>query len=175
MVVVMPAGHTGPFNFGAPRPPTDEFVADFVGDVLPYAESHYRVRADRAHRALAGLSMGGGHTLAIAAAHLERFAYLGVFSSGVFGITGRGPGAGLPGPSFEEQHRAVLDDPKAKKGLELFWFATGKDDFVVETSRATVEMLKKHGFDVVYKETAGGHTWANWRDYLAEFAPQLFR
>jgi enterochelin esterase family protein len=175
MVVVMPAGHTGPFNFGAPRPPTDEFVADFVGDVMPYAESHYRVRADRAHRALAGLSMGGGHTLAIAAAHLEKFAHLGVFSSGVFGITGRGPGSGAPGPSFEEQHRAVLDDAAKKKGLRLLWFATGKDDFLVETSRATVEMLKKHGFDVVYKETAGGHTWANWRDHLAEFAPQLFR
>ena len=51
----------------------------------------------------------------------------------------------------------------------------GVGDFLVETSRATVEMLKKHGFDVVYKETSGGHTWANWRDYLAEFAPQLFR
>lgn len=175
MVVVMPAGHTGPFTFGAPRPPTDEFVADFTGDVLPYAESHYRVRADRAHRALAGLSMGGGHTLAIAGAHLEQFGYLGVFSSGVFGITGRGPGSGPPGPSFEEQHRAALDDAAKKKGLRLFWFATGKDDFLVETSRATVEMLKKHGFDVVYKETGGGHTWANWRDYLAEFAPQLFR
>jgi enterochelin esterase-like enzyme len=93
----------------------------------------------------------------------------------VFGITGPGPGGGAPGPSFEEQHRAVLDDAKMKKGLDLFWFATGKDDFLVQTSRATVEMLKKHGFTVVYKETAGGHTWANWRDYLHEFAPQLFR
>jgi enterochelin esterase-like enzyme len=175
MVVVMPAGHTGPMVFGAPRPATDEFVADFTGDVMPYAESHYRVRADRAHRAIAGLSMGGGQTLTIGMSHLDAFASLGVFSSGVFGITGRGPGAGAPGPSFEEQHRAALDDTKPKKGLKLFWFATGKDDFVVETSRATVEMLKKHGFDVVYKETSGGHTWANWRDYLAEFAPQLFR
>ena len=59
--------------------------------------------------------------------------------------------------------------------LEGIWFATGKDDFLVETSRATVAMFKKHGFDIVYKETAGGHTWINWRDYLHEFAPQLFR
>jgi enterochelin esterase-like enzyme len=174
MVVVMPAGHTGPFVFGGPRPSTDEFVADFMGDVMPYAESHYRVLADRAHRALAGLSMGGGQTLAIAASHLETFGYLGVFSSGVFGITGSGPGSGT-GPSFEEQHRAVLDDPAMKKGLELFWFATGKDDRLIETSRATVEMLKKHGFDVAYEETPGGHTWLNWRAYLVEFAPRLFR
>ena len=175
MVVVMPAGHTGPFAFGGPRPVTDDFVADFTGDVMPYAESHYRVRADRAHRAIAGLSMGGAQTLTIGMSHLDAFAYLGVFSSGVFGITGRGPGSGEPGPSFEEQHRAALDDARMKKGLQLFWFATGKDDFLVATSRATVEMLKKHGFDVVYKESAGAHTWANWRDYLAEFAPQLFR
>jgi enterochelin esterase family protein len=175
MVVVMPAGHTGPFSFGGPRPATDEFVADFTGDVMPHVESHYRVHADRAHRAIAGLSMGGGQTLTIGMSHLGDFAYLGVFSSGVFGITGRGPGAGEPGPSFEERHRAALDDARMKKGLRLFWFATGKDDFVVETSRATVEMLKKHGFDVVYEETAGGHTWLNWRDYLAAFAPQLFR
>jgi S-formylglutathione hydrolase FrmB len=67
--------------------------------------------------------------------------------------------------------RAVVRD----KGLKLVWFATGKDDFVVETSRATVAMLRKHGFDVACKETGGVHTWFNWREYLSEFAPLLFR
>jgi enterochelin esterase-like enzyme len=110
----------------------------------------------------------------IGASHLGTFAYVGVFSSGVFGITGSGPGSGGPGPSFEEQHRDVLDDAGKKKGLALVWFATGKDDFVLETSRATVEMLRKHGFDVVCKESPGGHTWINWRNYLDEFAPKLF-
>jgi len=110
--------------------------------------------------------------------HLDKFGYLGVFSSGVFGITGgnRGGATNAPaGPAFEEQHRRNLDDAKLKKGLKLFWFATGKEDFLVETSRATVAMFKKHGFDVVYKETEGAHTWINWREYLDEFAPQLFR
>jgi len=79
-----------------------------------------------------------------------------------------------PGPSFEEQHAKALDDPALKKGLKLVWFATGKDDFVLETSRATVAMLKKHGFEIVYKESAGAHTWTNWREYLSEFAPLLF-
>jgi enterochelin esterase family protein len=59
--------------------------------------------------------------------------------------------------------------------LRLVWFGIGKDDFLLQTARGTVGMLKKHRFDVVYKETAGGHTWLNWRDYLAEFAPQLFQ
>jgi enterochelin esterase-like enzyme len=175
MVVVMPAGHTGPFRFGGGRPAADEFAQDFLNDLLPYIEKHYRVLADRQHRAMAGLSMGGGQTLNIGIPHLDQFAYLGVFSSGVFGITGAGPGGAQPGPSFEEQNQAVLDDAKLKPGLKLLWFATGKDDFLVETSRATVAMLKKHQFDVVYQETDGAHTWINWRQYLNEFAPQLFR
>jgi enterochelin esterase-like enzyme len=175
MIVVMPAGHTGPFTPGGPRLSDDDFVADFWNDVLPYVETHYRVSADRAHRAIAGLSMGGGQTLTIGMTHLDAFAYLGVFSSGVFGITGSGPGSGGSGPGFEELHRAVLDDPALKKGLRLVWFATGKDDFLLATSRATVEMLRRHGFDVSFEESPGAHTWTNWRNYLVEFAPRLFR
>ena len=73
------------------------------------------------------------------------------------------------------QHKADLDNAELKKGLRLVWFGSGKDDFLVQTSNATVAMLKKHHFDVVSRESAGGHTWINWRDYLAEFAPLLFR
>ena len=175
MVVVMPAGHTGAFNFGGPRRAVDEFGEDFLTDVMPYIEKNYRVHTDRAHRAMAGLSMGGGQSLSIGIPHLEKFAYLGVFSSGIFGITGRGRGGKQPpGPSFEEQHQAILDDAELKDGLKLFWFATGKNDFLVETSRATVEMFKKHGFDVIYKETEGAHTWIVWREYLKEFSAKLF-
>jgi para-nitrobenzyl esterase len=177
MIVVMPAGHTGPFNFtpGAPRPSVDEFVADFKDDVVPYVERTYRVLTDRGDRAIAGLSMGGMQTLNIAVPDLAKYAYIGVFSSGLFGITGSGPFASRPGPSFEEQNAKTLDDPMLKKGLKLVWFATGKDDFVLETSQATVAMLRKHGFDVTFKESAGGHTWVNWREYLNELAPLLFR
>jgi enterochelin esterase-like enzyme len=176
MVVAMPAGHTGPFTFGGTRPPVDEFILDFENDILPYVEKNYRVIADREHRAMAGLSMGGGQTLNIAIRHLDRFAYLGVFSSGIFGITGRGGFPGAPsGPSWEEQHKEVLDNAELKKGLKLVWFATGKEDSLIETSRATVEMLKKHGFDVAFRESPGAHTWINWRNYLNEFAPRLFQ
>ena len=179
MIVVMPAGHTRPIvprAPGAPRPPADEFAKDFLEDIMPYVEHHYRVHTDRHSRAIAGLSMGGGQTLSIGIPHLDKFAYLGVFSSGVFGITGRGSNTNAPaGPSFEEQNKAYLDNSKLKKGLKLVWFATGKDDFLLATSRATVEMLKKHQFEVVYKETEGAHTWIVWRNYLNEFAPLLFR
>lgn len=173
MVVIMPHGHTGPFRSGGSL--SGEFEREFATDIMPQMEKRYRVKADRSQRAIAGLSMGGAHTLNIGIPHLEKFAYLGVYSSGVFGIAGGRGGTQQQGPGFEEKHKAILDDAKLKDGLKLFWFATGKDDFLVGTTRATVDMLKKHKFDVVYKETAGGHTWDNWRDYLAEFAPMLFR
>lgn len=60
-------------------------------------------------------------------------------------------------------------------GQDRSWFATGTDDFLIETSRATVAMLKSHGFDVTFKETTGGHTWVNWREYLREFSQSLFQ
>lgn len=168
MVVVMPHGHTGPFRFGTPF--TDEFEKEFLADILPLTEKRYRVRTDRNSRALAGLSMGGWHTLNIGVPHLEKFGYLGVYSSGVFSISGP-----RPSTEFEDKHRAILDDAKLKTDFKVFWFAIGKDDFLLETSRATVAMLKKHGFNVDSKETAGAHTWVEWREYLNEFAPLLFR
>jgi len=191
MVVVMPAGHTTQtMNFGgrgaggaSGRPLfDDDFVKDFVNEIMPYAESHYRIQADRAHRAIAGLSMGGGHALYIAIPHLDRFAYIGVFSSGLFGIAGGSPGrAGAPPPegpnpvtAWEEQNRANLDNPALKKDLKLFWFSTGKDDGLIATSKATVEFLKTHGFNATFEESPGAHTWINWRNYLDEFAPKLF-
>jgi enterochelin esterase family protein len=175
MVVVMPAGHTGPFSFGAPPPPSSDgrpnlganaFEEDFVKDVMPYVEKHYRVRADRNSRAIAGLSMGGAQTINLFVPHLEQFGYVGVFSSGLF----------LRNPAdWEKENQAKLADAGAKEGLKLLWLATGKDDFLIERTRETVGLFKKHGFNPVFKETAGGHTWINWRDYLNEFAPRLFR
>ena len=175
MIVVMPAGHTGPFQMGGPRLPIDEFVMDFNNDILPYVEQHYRVNRGRKYRAIAGLSMGGAHTLSIAIPNLDKFAYIGVYSSGVFGITGEGPGASAEGQSYEEQNMNNLEDKRLKKGLKLFWFSTGKDDFLIDTTRATVAMFRKHGFEVNYEESEGGHTWINWRNYLNEFTRLLFK
>jgi enterochelin esterase-like enzyme len=159
MVVVMPHGHTGPFTFGMQL--SGDFVPEFVSDIMPQMENRYRVYTDRQHRARAGLAMGGSHTLDIGIPHLDDFAYLGVYSSGVFSIAGGPGGNSSQGASFEEKHKAILDDPRLKEGLKLFWFANGKDDFLVATSRATVEMFKKHQFNVIYKETGGAHTWDN--------------
>ena len=196
MVVVMPAGHT-PRATGSVvgTSATEAFVGDFVKDIMPYVESHYRVRKERGNTAIAGLSMGGQQTLAVAIPRLGRFGYVGVFSSGLISAfpelarRGRGdapaaaPAAGraAQGPppqtaaEWEKANAATLDDASLKKGLKVLWFATGKDDFLLATTQATLELLKKHGFTPVFKQTDGGHTWINWRDYLAEFTPQLFR
>jgi enterochelin esterase family protein len=175
MIVVMPAGHTGPFTFGAPPPPSPDgrpnlgaaaFEQDFIKDIRPYVEKHYRVLTDRPNRAIAGLSMGGAQTLNLTIVNLKDYGYVGVFSSGIL--------FGRPG-EWEKTHQAALGDAAAKDGLKLLWFATGTQDFLIRGSRDTVALFKKHGFNPVFKETGGGHTWINWRDYLTEFAPQLFR
>jgi enterochelin esterase family protein len=172
MIVVMPNGHTGPFSFfiktkggkggglGSAR-----FEDEFQKDIVPYVEGQYRVLPGRGNRAIAGLSMGGGQTLTLAFTRPKEFAYVGVFSSAIFGKTA----------DWEEKHKAALHDAAGRKGLKLLWFATGSKDFLVARSRETVELLRGAGFNPVYRETGGGHTWINWQRYLKEFAPQLFR
>jgi enterochelin esterase family protein len=130
--------------------------------------------------------MGGGQTLQVAIPRLERFAHIGVFSSGLMGAfpsRGRGatsapaPADGVPPAAveWEKQHAAKLDDAGLKRGLHLLWFGTGKDDFLMPTTKASVDLFKRHGFSPVFVESPGGHTWINWRNYLAAFVPQLFR
>jgi len=207
MVVVMPAGHTFRGQ-AAGRNATQEFVGDFNSDVAPYVAKNYRVLTDRANTAIAGLSMGGNQTLQVAIPQLEKFAYVGVYSSGLLGAFpnmagpgGRGAAPAAPGaapaapaaptavaaapataaprgPSAEEWERlnaAKLDDANVKKGLRLFWFATGKEDGLITTTKATVALFEKHGFKPIFKESPGAHTWINWRAYLTEFAPMLFQ
>ena len=202
MIVVMPAGHVNGAGraLGAPAPATtapnipvpgqpDSFTQDFVNDLMPYVEKHYRVLTDRQNRAIAGLSMGGSQTLNIAIPRLEKFAYIGVFSSGILGGGGRGAARGAPpadaaasttppppfGEAWEKANLAALDNAATKRGLRLFWFGTGKDDGLIATTRNTVELFKKHGFTPVFLETDGAHTLLVWRDYLSQFAPQLFQ
>jgi enterochelin esterase family protein len=187
MIVVMPAGHVrGAPGTAAAGTSTQDFANDFTRDVKPYIESHYRVRKGREHTAIAGLSMGGGQALNVAVPNLAQYAYVGVYSSGLLGgfpdLMRRPPGAPAGpaprmGPTADEwtkMHAGTLTDASLKKGL-LLWFATGKDDFLLTTTQATVALFEKQGFAPVYRETDGGHTWINWRQYLTDFVPLLFR
>ena len=177
MIVVMPNGHVDqtPPNvaWGLPtssplalRGELVEFAKEFATEIIPYVDSHYRTIADRPHRGIAGLSMGGMQTLNLAFADPQRFSAVGVFSSGI-----------LVGsvPSWEQGHLAVLDKLAVKNGPKMIWVKTGSEDPFIGNTKATVEMLKRHGFSVTFDESTGGHSWVNWRNYLHEFAPRLFK
>jgi enterochelin esterase family protein len=185
MIVVMPAGHAARATDNViGQDATDQFVNDFVSDLMPYVEKNYRVLTDRANTAIAGLSMGGGQTLQVAIPRQERFAYIGVYSSGLLGAFNAGrrgaappvaPGEVPPAAAeWEKRYASMLDDAGLRRGLRLLWFGTGKDDFLMPATRATVDLFKRHGFAPVFVESPGGHTWINWRNYLAEFVAQLF-
>jgi enterochelin esterase family protein len=169
MIVVLPAGHTPAVPGAAPPSPgvPDAFARDLLTDVMPYVEQNYRTLPGRDQRAVAGLSMGGQQTLNVGLTNLDKFSQLGVFSSGWFGQEGAA--------TFAKNNEALFSDPKLNDRIKLFWFATGKDDFVLPSTKAALALLDQHKVRYRYKETEGGHTWPNWRAYLNEFAPLLFR
>lgn len=128
---------------------------------MPMIESTYRVQADASNRALAGLSMGGGHTLHTGLLHLDTFAWLGSFS------------AGIPG---KDSNSGALTDPAAiNHALKLFWIACGKSDHLFERNLALEKMLTEKGVTHTWVASEGEHSWPVWRNDLVEFAPLLFR
>jgi enterochelin esterase family protein len=139
-----------------------KFEKSLVEDVVPYIEKNFRVKADKDHRALAGLSMGGGHTITASITYPGTFGYIGVFSSGIFD-------ANADMAEMEKKFLALKDS-----GVSKYWVACGKEDFVMESNKRLLSMLDKTGFEHEYFENEGGHTWANWRTYLSMFAPMLF-
>jgi enterochelin esterase family protein len=164
MIVVMPFGHT-PDRPGANMLANTDFSDDFLKDLIPFVEANYRTLNKPATRAMAGLSMGGAHTLNNGLTHPELFGYVGIFSMG------------LTTPEvvadYEGKHAAALD--KAAKSMKLVYYAMGKTDFLYRSVAPTRAVLDKHGIKHVYNESEGGHTWINWRRYFNDFAPRLFK
>jgi len=135
------------------------YPESFMADVVPFVERTYRVAPGRANRAVAGLSMGGMHTLAIATANPRAFDYVGIFSHAA------------RVDSTIDTRLTALRDGKPK----LVYVTVGVDDFLLENSRVLIDRMKKAGLTPSYRETPGAHTFFVWRQYLADFAPQLFR
>ncbi|MGM9506559.1 esterase [Larkinella sp. GY13] len=172
MIVVMPNGSMPlPPSSGMPNPAAMQqmralFADELLKEIMPYVEKTYRTQPNRENRAIAGLSMGGFQTLDLALSRPELFNYVGVFSSGFFGATI---------DEAETKYARALNDPGFNKNKKLFWIEIGKDDFVMDANKKTMALLDKHQIKYQYKETAGGHTWTNWRQYLNEYVPLLFR
>jgi enterochelin esterase-like enzyme len=164
MIVVMPFGHT-PDRPGADMLVNTDFSDDFLKELIPYVEATYRTVNKPAARAMAGLSMGGAHTLNNGLTHPELFGYAGIFSMGLMNAQ--------QVEAYEKKNGAALD--KAAKSMKLVYYAMGKTDFLYASVAPTRALLDKHGIRHEYNESDGGHTWINWRRYFNDFAPRLFR
>lgn len=164
MIMVMPFGHT-PDRPGVDMLTNTDFSADFLKDLIPFVDANYRTINKRQARAMAGLSMGGAHTLNNGLTHPELFDYVGVFSMGLLNSQQLA--------QYEAKNGAALDE--AAKSMKLVYYAMGKTDFLYSSVMPTRRVFDKHGIKHVYNESEGGHTWSNWRRYLNDFAPRLFK
>ena len=147
----------------APRPPQPypgSYPESLVKDVIPFVEKTYRAIANKDNRAIAGLSMGGGHTLMATNNNPGVFGYIGVFSSGP--------------RTVDEAYEKQLDAVKAG-GVKFYWTGAGTTDMVREGTMNLHSLLEKHGFKTSYKEIPGSHYWFLWRDFLGDFGSILFR
>ena len=139
-------------------------------DVVKFIEKTYRVKKDKAHRAIAGLSMGGFHSLFISINNPDLFDYIGLFSAAVDQQQADPNGF----PNIYENRNGKIDQ-LFSKNPKLFWIGIGKTDFLFKNNNELRAYLdsKKHKY--TYLETDGGHIWRNWRIYLSEFTPLLFK
>ena len=182
MLVVMPNGSLPrPSNQPRTAPgdtPTPEaraareaaqnrFTDELLKEVVPTIEKTFRVKTTTSDRALAGLSMGGGQTLRVLTTNPDRFAFVGIWSAGLFGGNA---------DEWEQRNEAFLsaaDQVNATvKRLEI---CVGDKDALAAGSKALAGVLEKRGITHEVKISGGGHTWINWRHYLSEFAPTLFQ
>jgi len=171
MIVVMPLGYGtmeiihlgwGAWNHTDVRDKNfSNFQKALLTEVMPKVESEYRVTKSRESRAIAGLSMGGSESLLTGLNNLDKFAWVGAFSSG-----------GIP-DEFEKDFPGL--DAKANQQLKLLWIACGTEDRLIKVNRDLREWLKTKGIQHTDIETPGMHTWMVWRRNLAEFAGLLFR
>lgn len=189
MVVVMPNGNTdcqaapGEWSRGMYQPSFMESINPVTKpkatmdesfmDIVSYVESNYKVRKDKASRAVCGLSMGGGHSFHISKRFPDKFDYVGLFSAGLH------IGGDQTKPFYDilktndtvQQQLAALFAAKPK----LYWIAIGETDFLYQQNADLRRYLDEKGYKYTYVETDGGHIWRNWRIYLTEFSQLLFK
>ena len=166
MIVVMPSGWTPSGGQVMTADATkDPFNDELLKDIIPFVEATYRTTAAAEARALSGLSMGGIQTLNIGLHNLGTFRYLAVMSSGWTTEQDR-----------DFFYKAEADKiPKYNSALKLFWWGWGETDIARTNGLAVIDKFKSQGVRIETRETPGGHTWDNWRLYLYEVAPKLFR
>ena len=138
----------------------ETFEWDLLNDLIPFVESHYRVQADREHRALAGLSMGGGQSLNFGLDHLDTFAWVGAFSAA---------------PNTRPPEKLVPNPSAAAQRLKLLWLSCGSHDALINISQAVHAYLKEHQVSHVWSVDGHAHDSPEWKNNLYLFAQRLFR
>ena len=168
MLVVMESGDIkGPFRGGSNQAGRSEYGASFypvlLNDLIPYIDQTFRTKADREHRAMAGLSWGGHQTFDVVLQNLDKFAWMGTFSGAIFGL------------DVKTAYNGVFADADAfNKKIHYFYMNWGSDDFI--KSGPIVEQLRALGIKVDASESKGtAHEFLTWRRGLHEFVPHLFR
>jgi enterochelin esterase-like enzyme len=170
LIVVMPYGYAFPPSSpaaagdDAARLQREGFSKDLIDDLLPFVQSNYRVYADRDHRAIAGLSLGGGQALGIGLSHPQIFSRIAAFSASVG--SGQANGVDL---------KTLLADPKQiNDRFPLLWVGCGTEDGLFDSNQAFAELLTARGIKHTFRASEGAHIWRVWRRYLNEVAPLLF-
>ena len=184
MIVVMPNGYleqTGQYVAPEERLWMESTFEENFSQLMAWTEVHYRTINDKQHRAIAGLSMGGFHTMHTAALLNQSFDYVGIFSALYVPHTKQ--------PHAErniEMSALALSDKPAYQQTEtllaqqfanppqLYWIACGVDDFLYEDNVIYRQYLDEKQYPYEYHESAGGHSWQNWMDYLKIFAQRIF-
>jgi enterochelin esterase family protein len=166
MIIVMPSGWTPSGGQVMTSDATkDPFTREMIEDIIPFVQSRYRTLATPDNRAISGLSMGGIQTLNIGLHHLGEFRYVAVMSSGWVSEDDR--------QFFYKSEASRI--PTYNSKLKLFWWGWGQTDIARANGLAVIDKFKSEGVKIETMETPGGHEWANWRLYLHEVAPKLFR
>ena len=179
MIVVMTNGNAGevsapgegPDGFRTPgfyqKGMMDGAFEMGFADVVKYIESNYRVRKDKAGRAIAGLSMGGYHSLHISKYYPDMFDYVGLFSAAARFHENS------DSPVYQNEMEQIA--VQFSKNPTLYWIAIGKDDFLYEENVKLRQHFDEKGYRYEYFENDNGHIWKNWRIYLTMFVPRLFK
>ncbi len=156
-------------SLGLPKTMEGSFEVSFP-DVVKFVDSRYRTLANSANRAIAGLSMGGFHSLYISVNNPKTFGYVGLFSAAI----GKEQKSGGVNEYIYDNLDGKLANLFAAKP-KLFWIGIGNSDFLYKDNTAFREKLTQKGYPFTYMETDGGHIWRNWRIYLSEFAQKVFK
>lgn len=165
MIIVMPNGRAqkndrAEGNVFASAPAFAAFEKDLLNDVIPTIESRYSVQTDREHRALAGLSMGGGQSLNFGFAHLDTFAWIGAFSAA---------------PNTKAPEQLVPDPEAAARQLKLLWISCGNKDGLIRISRRLHQYLKEKQVPHIWHVDSNGHDPTHWKNNLWLFSQHLFK